>query len=422
MCGSRALAPCVARGDRASQVFRAVGRAGVLAAEGAPSAALPTPPTCFSTFPRRPIMLGSSGSSASAGPLVRSLSVMAGPRPTIWSTLPGREPPSMSSGDSGAARGPLHLGQATAPQGQPTGGAAGCQDRWAPGARFSPCSPNPGPATAHAIPAGRHVSEEQREGGRALRPRPRPSRRPAPARASLLHPAPLSPRPAPTGSGGDRGKRLLQHRQKQEARAAPCGRTGARGTGRRGGAHTQPGPVRARTCTCVCTRVLCAHVHTVCVCVFARCIEHTCSLCVCTHVLPVCAYTVCAHMCLPCMHVCTCACYVHVCARVLAPCTCCCMHVYACAFSVCSYMCGMQNTAELTSMEAIGHECQHEGQRLPSIRPVRCPLTPVLKRKGPRRARGGRGCANAHSAAMVTAVCTPPPACQGAAEGVRAPG
>lgn len=145
VCGSRALAPCVARGDRASQVFRAVGRAGVLAAEGAPSAALPTPPTCFSTFPRRPIMLGSSGSSASAGPLVRSLSVMAGPRPTIWSTLPGREPPSMSSGDSGAARGPLHLGQATAPQGQPTGGAAGCQDRWAPGARFSRCSPHPGP-------------------------------------------------------------------------------------------------------------------------------------------------------------------------------------------------------------------------------------------------------------------------------------
>lgn len=50
------------------------------------------PPTCFSTFPSRPIMLGSSGSSASAGPLVRSLSVIAGPRPTIWSTLPGRDP------------------------------------------------------------------------------------------------------------------------------------------------------------------------------------------------------------------------------------------------------------------------------------------------------------------------------------------
>lgn len=48
-------------------------------------------------------MLGSSGSSASAGPLVRSLSVMAGPRPTIWSTLPGREPPSMSSGGGGPA-------------------------------------------------------------------------------------------------------------------------------------------------------------------------------------------------------------------------------------------------------------------------------------------------------------------------------
>lgn len=53
---------------------------------------LPASPTCFSTLPSRPIMLGSSGSSASAGPLVRSLSVMAGPRPTIWSTLPGRDP------------------------------------------------------------------------------------------------------------------------------------------------------------------------------------------------------------------------------------------------------------------------------------------------------------------------------------------
>lgn len=49
--------------------------------------------TCFSTLPSRPIMLGSSGSSASAGPLARSLSVMAGPRPTIWSTLPGRDSP-----------------------------------------------------------------------------------------------------------------------------------------------------------------------------------------------------------------------------------------------------------------------------------------------------------------------------------------
>lgn len=274
VCGSRALAPCVACGDRASQVFRAVGRAGVLAAEGAPSAALPTPPTCFSTFPRRPIMLGSSGSSASAGPLVRSLSVMAGPRPTIWSTLPGREPPSMSSGDSGAARGPLHLGQATAPQGQPTGGAAGCQDRWAPGARFSPCSPNPGPATAHAIPAGRHVSEEQREGGRALRPRPRPSRRPAPARASLLHPAPLSPRPAPTGSGGDRGKRLLQHRQKQEARAAPCGRTGGEGHGpARRRPHAAGARARAHMHMCVHTRAVCAYL---CACAYSV------RVCVCT--------------------------------------------------------------------------------------------------------------------------------------------
>lgn len=55
-------------------------------------------PTCFSTFPSRPIMLGSSGSSVSAGPLVRSLSVIVGPRPTIWSTLAGIEtqPPSVS--------------------------------------------------------------------------------------------------------------------------------------------------------------------------------------------------------------------------------------------------------------------------------------------------------------------------------------
>lgn len=44
--------------------------------------------TCFSTFPRRPIMLGSSGNS-SLPPLGRSLSAMGVPLPTIWSTLPG---------------------------------------------------------------------------------------------------------------------------------------------------------------------------------------------------------------------------------------------------------------------------------------------------------------------------------------------
>lgn len=47
-------------------------------------------PTCFSTFPKRPIMLGSSGSSSAAA-LGRSLSVTGVPLPTIWSTLPEDE-------------------------------------------------------------------------------------------------------------------------------------------------------------------------------------------------------------------------------------------------------------------------------------------------------------------------------------------
>lgn len=47
-------------------------------------------PTCFSTFPRRPIMLGSSGSSSAAA-LGRSLSAIGVPLPTIWSTLPEEE-------------------------------------------------------------------------------------------------------------------------------------------------------------------------------------------------------------------------------------------------------------------------------------------------------------------------------------------
>lgn len=44
--------------------------------------------TCFSIFPRRPIMLVSSSTPLSVVPLGRSLSVIGVPRPTIWSTLP----------------------------------------------------------------------------------------------------------------------------------------------------------------------------------------------------------------------------------------------------------------------------------------------------------------------------------------------
>lgn len=287
-----------------------------------------------------------------------------------------------------------------------------------PWACHCPCHPG-GPA------------RERGAKGRGPGPSPPAPAQPAPCPRPSLAPSPCAAEPS---AGADR----VWWGPREASAAAPTEAGGACGSMRQDGGeghgparrrpHAAGARARAHMHMCVHTRAVCAYLcacaYSVRVCVFARCIEHTCSLCVCTHVLPVCAYTMCAHVFAvhACVHMCACACYVHVCARVLAPCTCCCMHVYACAFSVCSYMCGMQNTAELTSMEAIGHECQHEGQRLPSIRPVRCPLTPVLKRKGPRRARGGRGCANAHSAAMVTAVCTLPPACQGAAEGVRAPG
>ena len=124
----------------------------------------PASPTCFSTFPSRPIMLGSSGSSASAGPLPRSLSAIAGPRPTIWSTLPGRDPvPSVSSGGIGGARGPLLLGQAAAArsrlraESRADRGAARNQDRWTLGAWSLSCSPpppGPVPRPFHSSGAG----------------------------------------------------------------------------------------------------------------------------------------------------------------------------------------------------------------------------------------------------------------------------
>lgn len=284
-----------------------------------------------------------------------------------------------------------------------------------PWACHCPCHPS-GPA------------RERGAKGRGPGPSPPAPAQPAPCPRPSLAPSPCAAEPS---AGADR----VWWGPREASAAAPTEAGGACGSmrqdGGRGARAGAEAPTRSRG---PCARAH-AHVcaHACCVCLPVRmCIQCAC-VClhaalstraryVCAHMCFLCVLTPCVHMCLPCMHVCTCACYVHVCACVLAPCTCCCMHVYACAFSVCSYMCGMQNTAELTSMEAIGHECQQEGQRLPSVRPVRCPLTPVLKRKGPRRARGGRGCANAHSAAMVTDVCTPPPACQGAAEGVRAPG
>lgn len=215
-----------------------------------------------------------------------------------------------------------------------------------------------------------------------------PSWRPAPPELYSFR-APLSPRPyQPAGPGGDRGKCPLRQ-QKQEARAAPCARTGSGGHSGTEAAHAQPerggqsrchpeGPcalahahVCPRACR-VCVRAyLCTHAYGVPVCWSCPftvrtciCTLHVFLLCVCTHVL---AVRVCLHCArtrvLACVRAYTCA---HVltmcmCARVcfhyacVAACTC------VCAFSVCSCMCGMQNTAELTSMEAIGHECQQEG-------------------------------------------------------------
>lgn len=117
-CGQKGMCPPT-RGERTG--WEGGGRGPIAAAPTQYSQAnregpSPAVPTCFSTFPSRPIMLGSSGSSPSAGPLVRSLSVTAGPRPTIWSTLPGRDPaPQCESEWVRQPCGPLLLGQATAP-------------------------------------------------------------------------------------------------------------------------------------------------------------------------------------------------------------------------------------------------------------------------------------------------------------------
>lgn len=111
------------------------------------------------------------------------------------------------------------------------------------------------------------------------------------------------------------------------------------------------------------------------------------------------------------------------CTRVLARCVLLRVRVRVRVRILCVFMrVRVQHAAELTSVEAVGHECQAGDT---GFLPVRCPHPPRWGGRAPAGLRRGHRRAKAHAEAKVTAVCEPQAGrCHlpGVAEGVRDPG